>query len=126
MFPYDNNYQPNYGYGIFPQQIPAAQQNILPPQNVLQANGKPSIDNLRMSPNSSVFIKDSTNPAILWYCTSDSLGNVTKTMYDIHPHEEAQLFSVENLVTIVAQLSDRLKKLEEQNAVKSDTDSSAN
>lgn len=20
MFPYDNNYQPNYGYGIFPQQ----------------------------------------------------------------------------------------------------------
>lgn len=39
MFPYDNNYQPNYGYGIFPQQIPTAQQNILPPQNVLQANG---------------------------------------------------------------------------------------
>ena len=125
MFPYDN-YQPSYGYSIYPQQVQQPQQNILPPQNVLQANGKASIDNLRMSPNSSVFIKDATDPSVLWYCVSDSLGNVNKTMYDIHPHENSQLFSIENLVSIVGQLSDRLTKLEGEHASKSDTDTSSN
>lgn len=110
MYPYDNNYLNPFAAGAYQQ----PQQTVLPPQRVLQANGKSSIENLRMSPDSSVFIRDATNPSVLWYCVSDSLGNVSKTMYDIKPHEDMQLFTVENLVTIVSQLNDRLKKLEGQ------------
>jgi len=61
--------------------------NILPPQQVVQANGKASISALRMSPNSSVLIMDTTAPMV-WLCTSDGLGNVTPVAYDITPHKD--------------------------------------
>lgn len=88
--------------------------NMLPPQQVLQANGKPSIDALKMSPNSSVLIMDTTAP-IVWLCTSDSLGNVTSVAYDITQHKdqpvpsvtdfEARLVAVENNInSIVSRL----------------------
>lgn len=62
-------------------------QNMLPPQQVLQANGKQSVDAIRMSPNSSVLVLDSTAP-IVWLCISDGIGNVNATPYDIAPHTE--------------------------------------
>ncbi len=75
-----------YQFNPYPQYPP--QQNTLPPQQVLQANGKASIDAIRMAPNSSVLVMDATAPMV-WLCTSDSLGNVTPTPYDITPHREA-------------------------------------
>ena len=63
------------------------QTNILPPQQILQANGKTSIDAIRLSPNSSVLVMDTTAP-IIWLCASDSIGTVTKTPYDITAHTE--------------------------------------
>ena len=81
----NNGYYPSYQ--PYPQQYSSQYQNVLPQQQVLQANGKPSIDALRMSPNSSVLIMDSTAP-LVWLCTSDSLGNVSSTPYDISPHKE--------------------------------------
>ena len=63
------------------------QPNVLPQQQVLQANGKASIDALKMAPNSSALIMDTTAP-IVWLCTSDSLGNVTSMPYDIAQHIE--------------------------------------
>ena len=64
-------------------------QNILPAQQVVQASGKASIEALRMSPNSSVLILDTTAP-LVWLCTSDGLGNVTPIPYDITPHVEEE------------------------------------
>lgn len=61
--------------------------NILPYQQLLTADGKASIDKIRMRPNSSVPIFDNTAP-IVWICVSDGLGNVTSTPYDLLPHEE--------------------------------------
>ena len=58
----------------------------LPPQQILQANGKASIDAIRMSPNSSVLIADTTEP-IVWKCVSDGLGNVTAEAFDITHHK---------------------------------------
>lgn len=55
---------------------------FLPQQQVLQANGKSSIDAIKLSPNSSVLVMDTTAP-LVWLCTSDSLGNVTSTPYEI-------------------------------------------
>ena len=72
-------------YNYYPQYNP----NFLPAQQVVQANGKSSIDALRMAPNSSVLILDTTAPMV-WLCTSDGLGNVTPIPYDITPHEEVK------------------------------------
>lgn len=81
------------------------QPNMLPAQQVLQANGKASIDAIRLAPNSSVFVMDTTAP-IVWLCISDSLGNVSATPYDIKQHTEP--VPAEN-----QGLEDRLRSLEE-------------
>lgn len=94
----------NFGYQQGnPYQAP--QPNVLPQQQVVQANGKTSIDALRMAPNSSVLIMDKTAP-IVWLCTSDGLGNVTSVPYDIVPH-------VEQAPVDVSGLEERVKRLEE-------------
>ena len=95
---------PNPQYGIQP--------NILPPQQILQAKGKASIDMLRMSPNSSVLIADETAP-IVWKCVSDSLGNVSSQPFDISPHKDEEQVAQENMAVVVANIEDRLKKLED-------------
>ena len=95
----------------FPQ--PPPQQNVLPPQTILQANGRESIQALRMSPNSSVYIEDATNRNVIWKCVSDSLGNVTSTPFDISIHEDTPILSPESLIAIVGEMNDRITKLEE-------------
>lgn len=78
--------------------------NTLPAQQVVTANGKDSIDKLRMAPNSSVLVLDTTAP-IIWLCVSDGLGNVSAEPYDISPHKEEQPES---------DLEKRLTAIEEQ------------
>lgn len=106
-------------------QQPAA-PNVLPPQQVVQANGKASIGALRMSPNSSVLIMDTTAP-IVWLCTSDGLGNVTPIAYDIAPHKdtpapdvssfENRLSAVENSVNgIISRLEEMTNATVKSNA----------
>ena len=108
--------------GYFPAYQPYAQQfapsfpqqtNALPPQQVLQANGKASIDALRMSPNSSALIMDSTAP-IVWLCTSDSLGNVSSTPYDISPHRDTPPVDVNSMETRLATVEASITKLWEE------------
>ena len=82
-----NQFNPYMQTG-YPQMFPQPKPNALPQQQVLQANGKQSIDMLQMAPNSSVLIMDTTAP-IVWLCTSDGLGNVSSTPYDISLHKEA-------------------------------------
>ena len=81
----------------------------LPPQQILQANGKASIDMLQMSPNSSVLIAD-TNEPIVWKCVSDGLGNVTAQAFDISPHKSEEEVKHDLMQDIDA----RLKRLEER------------
>ena len=102
-----------YGYGQqgYPQYPGMQQPNALPQQQVVQANGKASIDALRMAPNSSVLIMDKTAP-IVWLCTSDGLGNVTSVPYDIIPHKDPAPIDVNGL-------EDRIRRLEERLNVKS-------
>lgn len=83
----------------------------LPPQQILQANGKASIDAIRMSPNSSVLIADATAP-IVWKCVSDGLGNVTKEAFDISPHKTEEEIEKETTANLLNEISDRLKRLE--------------
>ena len=83
----------------------------LPPQQILQANGKQSIDNLRMAPNSSVLIADTTEP-IVWRCVSDGLGNVTAEAFDITHHKTVEEVEKETTNNILNDINERLKKLE--------------
>ena len=62
--------------------------NVLPAQQILQANGRASVNAMRMSPNSSALVAD-TNLPVVYKCTSDSLGNVTVEAFDISPHKDA-------------------------------------
>ena len=86
------------------------QPNILPPQQVLQANGKTSVDSIRLSPNSSVFVMDTTAP-LIWLCVSDSLGNVSAKPYDIKPHEEPKTEEKQGIEERLAALEETIKKM---------------
>ena len=90
------------------------QQNMLPAQQILQANGKSSIDNIRLAPNSSVLIADTTAP-IVWKCVSDGRGNVTSEPFDIVPHKSEEAKNNENIMAILTEMNNRITKLEEAN-----------
>ena len=83
----------------------------LPPQQILQANGESSIKAIRMSPNSSVLIADTTAP-IVWKCVSDGLGNVTTEAFDISHHKTDEEVEKENTNNLLMQISERLERLE--------------
>ena len=104
------------------------QPNVLPPQQVLQANGKASIDALRMSPNSSVLIMDTTAP-IVWLCTSDGLGNVTSMPYDIAQHVEEpvddplekRLAAIESQLKEIVNAKSNVINVKPKQSIKSDS-----
>jgi len=94
--------------------------NILPPQQILQANGKSSIDLIQMSPNSSVLIADTTAP-IVWRCVSDGLGNVTAEPFDISPHKDEQEIQRENFEQRLAKLEEFIYGLQSNSFTSTDT-----
>lgn len=93
------------------QQVMAQQsQIVLPPQQVPRIDGKESINQLRMSPNSSILLMEN-NRAIVWLCTSDGVGNITPTPYDISPHQEEQPDDVDSLEQRVSKLEKILSEI---------------
>ena len=107
-----NPYQQYLNFYDF--QKPYIQQNpsVLPPQTVVQVNGKASVDALKMSPNSSVLLMDNTAP-LVWLCVSDGLGNVTSKAYDITEHQDIPPIDVNSLETRVTNIESVLNKLME-------------
>ena len=101
-----------YQMPLFQNNFNQMQQNILPQQNIMQSNGKPTFDTYRMAPNSSMLIADTSEP-IVWRCTSDGLGNVSMEPFDISPHKEKQTLDNESLLTIITEINNRVTKLEE-------------
>ena len=90
-----NPYQLNYGF--YPN------QNSLPQQQIIQVNGKASVDTMQLAPNSSLLAMDSTAP-IVWMCVSDGIGKVTATPYDIAPHKDEpkpDISSIEQRLTAI-------------------------
>lgn len=68
-------------------QNPFFQPQTLQPQQVLQVNGKTSVEQLKLAPNSSLLAMDTTAP-IVWLCKTDSIGAIQAIAYDITPHVE--------------------------------------
>lgn len=99
------NYNP-YQYYQQPQPQP---QNLLPPQQIMQTNGRPTFEAFKMSPNSSILLADTTAP-IVWKCSTDGLGNVTSEAFDISPHKETPELDT---MAILTEMNNRISRLEE-------------
>ena len=97
--------------------LPYPQGLQLPQQQIPTANGKASLDNIRLAPNSSVLIADSTLP-IIYRCVSDSLGNVTTTSFDIILHKDEEQVKKEQTELILADLVQRIERLENESNTK--------
>lgn len=98
--------------GIYPRMY-NNQPQMMPPQQIVQVNGKASIDTLQLAPNSSMLAMDNTAP-IVWLCVSDGIGKVTATPYDIAPHVEQEEKNVElrlnNLENALRRMEERLNE----------------
>ena len=88
-----------------------------PQQTIPTANGKASVNNIKIAPNSSMLIADSTLP-IIYRCVSDSLGNVTVDSFDISPHKDEEQIQKEQTDTIIADLVRRIERLENESVTK--------
>ena len=88
-----------------------------PQQTIPTANGKASVGNIKLAPNSSMLIADSTLP-IIYRCVSDSLGNVTTDAFDISPHKDEEQVQKEQTDIMIADLVRRIERLENESVAK--------
>lgn len=101
----------------FYQQNYQQQQNYLPQQQIIQVNGKASVDTIQLAPNSSVLVMDTSAP-IVWMCVSDGIGKVTSTPYDIVVHKEeppVDMASVETRISRLEQIIAEMRSNNESN-----------
>ena len=111
-----------YYANLYGQRQQPTQTNVLPPQQVIQVDGRASIDTLQMSPNSSILIMDKSQP-IVWYCVSDGLGKVTASAYDITPHQDIPPVDVNDREQRISALETILTALTEVNSDESNASS---
>lgn len=109
-----NNF-PGYQMPYFNYQSPSAVQPSvqLQQEQVTQVNGKASVDQIQLAPNSSKLVMDSTAP-IVWLCVSDGVGRVTATPYDITEHKDAPPIDVSNLEMRLANVEAYISKMMEE------------
>lgn len=105
MFGYNSSYNPYQSPWAMPQQ-----QNALPAQQVIQVNGKASVDTMQLAPNSSVLVMDTSAP-LVWLCVSDGVGRVTATPYDITPHKDVPPPDIAGFETRLHNLEESVMKL---------------
>ena len=105
--PYYNAYNPYMQYGqqqAYNNILQQPQQaNVLPQQQIIQVNGKASVDTIQLAPNSSILVMDTSAP-LVWLCVSDGVGKVTAKAYDIIEHKDIppiDVASVEQRLTAV-------------------------
>lgn len=94
-------------------------------QQIIQVNGKASVDTIQLAPNSSLLAMDTSAP-IVWMCVSDGVGKVTSTPYDITLHQEkppVDMSSVEqrltNIEKTIAEMEGKLNDKSNANKPKS-------
>ena len=108
--PYSGFQNPyTYGFQTVPQQMPLQQEQVT------QVNGKASVDQIQLAPNSSKLVMDSTAP-IVWLCVSDGVGRVTATPYDISEHKDAPPIDVSNIEMRLANVESYIKRMMEENS----------
>lgn len=91
---------------------PIAPQQPLQQEQVTQVNGRASVEQIQLAPNSSKLVMDTTAP-IVWLCVSDGVGRVTATPYDITEHKDAPPVDVagieQRLATVEAYIAQQME-----------------
>lgn len=87
------------------------QSNMLPQQQIIQVNGKASVDTIQLAPNSSVLVMDTSAP-IVWLCVSDGIGKVTATPYDIVEHKEEPPIDAKTIEQRLASIEKTISEME--------------
>ena len=88
----------------------------LPQQQIIQVNGKSSVDTIQLAPNSSILVMDTSAP-IVWLCVSDGVGKVTSTPYDITLHKETPAPDMASIETRIANIENTIAKWEARDHV---------
>ena len=114
-----------YMFNGFQPQMPQMQQQYIPQQQIIQVNGKASIDTMRLPPNSSVLVMDTSAPMV-WMCVSDGVGRVTATPYDISVHQETEKQEAENMEKRIAKIEVAIEEMEEKINAKSNDGTASN
>ena len=96
---------PYYNYN------PYMQKPALPQQQIIQVNGKASVDTIQLAPNSSLLAMDTSAP-IVWMCVSDGVGKVTSTPYDITVHQEKPPVDITSVEERLNNIEKNMKELE--------------
>ena len=91
----------------------AFQHNVLPQQQIIQVNGKASVDTIQLAPNSSILVMDTSAP-IVWMCVSDGIGKVTATPYDIIIHQEEPPIDMKNIERRLANIENIIAEMEDK------------
>lgn len=105
MYAYPNYYNQAFNQNFQPN-------NYLPQQQIIQVNGKASVDTIQLAPNSSVLVMDTSAP-IVWMCVSDGVGKVTSTPYDITVHQDAPPVDVNSIEKRLAAVEGAIVKITE-------------
>lgn len=95
--------------------------SVLPQQQIIQVNGKASVDTIQLAPNSSILVMDTSAP-IVWMCVSDGVGRVTSTPYDISIHKEEEKIDNNDLEQRISALEITIAKMEDKINAKSNAD----
>jgi hypothetical protein len=98
---------------------------ILPQQQIIQVNGKASVDTIQLAPNSSVLVMDTSAP-IVWMCVSDGVGKVTATPYDITIHKEAPPIDMTTIEERITRLERVIEEVQNGKSYASITESKQN
>ena len=72
---------------------------------IIQVNGRAGAESIRMAPNSSALLLDTTS-SIIWFARTDGAGYLTVEPYDFSPHKEKPPVNFE-------EFDERLKKIED-------------
>ena len=103
MYP---NYNP-YGFPMAYQPPRPA----LPQQQIMTVASIDSFSTMQATPNTS-FLAMHQNEPILFVCQVDGTGKVTPTPYDISPYKSPEQVAQANIETQLAEIRDRLKRIE--------------
>ena len=102
-------YNPYQSYNPYQQHI--NNNPVLPQQQIIQVNGKASVDTIQLAPNSSVLVMDTSAP-IVWMCVSDGIGKVTATPYDITVHKEDPPVNMASVEQRIAAIENTIAEME--------------
>lgn len=114
-------YNPYPQYNPYFQQMQAMQSApapTLPQQQIIQVNGKASVDTISLAPNSSILVMDTSAP-IVWMCVSDGVGKVTATPYDIVVHQEEPPVDVKSIEQRITAIESTISEMEDKINAKS-------